>query len=55
MALFNFNALNVNSLECVSMNNQECKARLKIIDAYIITILLLEFISEVENFTIRHF
>ena len=26
-----FNLLYVNSLECVSMNNQECKARPKII------------------------
>ena len=26
------NVLSVNSLECVSMNNQECKARTKIID-----------------------
>ena len=26
------NVLNVNSLECISMNNQECKARPKIID-----------------------
>ena len=25
MAVFSFNVLNVNSLECVSMNNQECK------------------------------
>ena len=28
---FNFNVLNVNSLECISINNQECKARLKMI------------------------
>ena len=28
-----FNLSYVNSLECVSMNNQECKARIKIIDA----------------------
>ena len=28
----NFNPLNVNSLECVSMNNQECKTRAKIIN-----------------------
>ena len=27
-----FNALNVNFLECVSMNNQECKTRPRIID-----------------------
>ena len=26
------NVLSVNSLECISMNNQECKARPKIID-----------------------
>ena len=32
MTFFSFNPLNVNSLECVTMNNQECKARPKIID-----------------------
>ena len=32
MTFFNFNPLNVNSLECVSMNNQECKKRTKIIN-----------------------
>ena len=32
MAIFNFNVLNVNSLECVSMNNHECKARPKVIN-----------------------
>ena len=32
MAFFSSNVLNVNSLECVSMNNQESKARPKIID-----------------------
>ena len=30
MTFFNFNTLNTNSLECVSMNNQECKTRTKI-------------------------
>ena len=29
---FIYNVLNVNSLECVSMNNQECKTRTKIIN-----------------------
>ena len=29
---FNFNLPNVNSLECVSMNKQECKIRLEIIN-----------------------
>ena len=29
MTFFNFNPLNVNSLECVSMNNQECRTRAK--------------------------
>ena len=29
---FSFNALNVNSLECVLMNNQECKIRSEIIN-----------------------
>ena len=32
MAFSNFNLPNVNSLECVSMNNQECKIRQKIIN-----------------------
>ena len=27
MTFFDFNLSNVNSLECVSMNNQECKIR----------------------------
>ena len=31
MTFFSFNVLNVNSLECVSMNNLECKATPKII------------------------
>ena len=32
MILFSFNSFNGNSLECVSMNNQECKIRTKITD-----------------------
>ena len=32
MSFLSFNPLNVNSLECVSMNNQEYKIRAKIID-----------------------
>ena len=32
MAFFSCNVLNVNSLECVSMNNQECKVRPEIIN-----------------------
>ena len=32
MRFFNFNPSNVNSLECVSMNNQECKTRTKLIN-----------------------
>ena len=32
MTFFSFNPLNVNSLEYVSMNNQECKTRTKIIN-----------------------
>ena len=32
MTFFSCNVLNVNSLECVSMNNQECKIRLEIIN-----------------------
>ena len=33
MTFFNFNLSNVNSSKCVSMNNQECKSRSKIINA----------------------
>ena len=29
MTFFNFNPVNVNSLQCVSMNNQECKKEQK--------------------------
>ena len=32
MLIFGCSVLNVNSLECVSMNNQGCKIRTKIID-----------------------
>ena len=32
MAFFYFNPSDLNSLECVSMNNQECKTRTKIIN-----------------------
>ena len=32
MMFFSCNVLNVNSLECVSMSNQECKARPEIIN-----------------------
>ena len=32
VTFFGFNVLSVNSLECISMNNQECKARPKIIN-----------------------
>ena len=32
MTFFSFNPLDVNSLECVSMNNQECNIRPKIIN-----------------------
>ena len=32
MTFFSFNPLNLNSLEWVSMNNQECKIRANIID-----------------------
>ena len=30
--LFSYNVLNVNSLKCVSINNQECRARPEIIN-----------------------
>ena len=32
MTFFSCNVLNANSLECVSMNNQECKTRSEIIN-----------------------
>ena len=32
VTFFSFNVLNVNSLECVSMNNQECQLRSEIIN-----------------------
>ena len=32
MLLFSFNVLNINSLQCVSMNNHECKVRPRIMD-----------------------
>ena len=32
ITFFSCSVLNVNSLECVSMNNQECKIRLEIIN-----------------------
>ena len=32
MAFFSYNALNVSSLECVSINNQECKIKSEIIN-----------------------
>ena len=32
MTFINFNLSNINSLECVSMNNQECKIRTEIIN-----------------------
>ena len=32
MPFFNLNLLNVNFLECVSLNNQECKVRSEIIN-----------------------
>ena len=32
MTFFSFNVLSVNSLECISMKNQECKVREKVIN-----------------------
>ena len=32
ITFFSYNTLNVNSLECISMNNQECKIRSEIIN-----------------------
>ena len=31
ITFFSYNVLNVNSLECVLMNNQECEIRIKLI------------------------
>ena len=33
MTFFSFNVLSLNSLECISMKNQECKIREEIINA----------------------
>ena len=38
MTLFYFKLLNVNSLECVSMNSQECKIRTEIISVNIMSL-----------------
>ena len=32
ITFFSFNVLNVNSLECISMNNQECKIKSEMIN-----------------------
>ena len=32
MTFFSFNPLNINSLECVSMNNEKCNIKTKVID-----------------------
>ena len=32
MTVFSFNVLNVSSLECVSVSNQKCKIRTKLVD-----------------------
>ena len=32
ITFFSYNVLNVNSLECASMNNQECKIRSEIVN-----------------------
>ena len=32
ITFFSYNTLNVNSLECVSMNNEKCKIRSEIIN-----------------------
>ena len=42
MTFFSFNVLNVNSLECVSMNNQKCKIRSEIV--VMLTLMSLSFI-----------
>ena len=34
MTCFSFNVLNVNSLECISMKNQECKIRPEVINVH---------------------
>ena len=34
ITFFSFNVLDVNSLKCVSMNNQECKIRSEIISEH---------------------
>ena len=57
MTFFSFNPLNVNSLVCVSMNNQECKIKTKIIDInnnehkfYLFSISVNKFSGSRNNF-----
>ena len=49
MTFFSFNVLNVNSLKCVSMNNQECKIRPKIINLNINELLLYSYSMKINK------
>ena len=49
MTFFRYNPLNVNSLEYVSMNNQECKIRLEIINVNTNEPLFYPFSSKVNK------
>ena len=49
MTFFSFNVLNANSLECVSMNNQECRTRTKIININNIEPVLYPFSIKVNK------
>ena len=48
ITFFSYNALNVNSLGCASINNQECKTRAKIININNFILLVLKQINAVE-------
>ena len=49
MTFISFNLSNVNSLECVSMNNQECKIRTEIINLNTNEPMFYPYIIKVSN------
>ena len=53
VTFFVFNPSNVNSLECVSMNNQECKIRSKIINVNTNEPVLYPFSIKVNKYSGR--
>ena len=54
MTFISFNLSNVNSLECVSMNNQECKIRTEIINLNTNEPMFYPYIIKVSNNLINY-